>query len=105
MLGVAIGNQKTSGYTVGEVGVGSGAFTRQALKSFITVPMSALLSYTATDKAASSNITKAITHPSLVYKASPCLWADGSLQGTFQVRKRSWDSVVERKLWFCRHGM
>lgn len=40
----------------------------QALHSFITVPQSALVSYTATDKEAGSDITKAVPHNSLSYQ-------------------------------------
>ena len=68
ILAIAISNQKAAGYTVGEVGAGSGAFTKQALKTFITVPQSALLGYTAMDTDGTSDITKSIQHGALSYK-------------------------------------
>lgn len=45
----------------------------QALETFITVPQSSLRSYTATDSAATSDVTKAIPYSSLEYKVHPHL--------------------------------
>ena len=49
----------------------------QALKAFITVPQSSLLSYTATDTTDSSDVTRNVAHKSLAYKV--CLCAAGVL--------------------------
>ena len=70
LLGVAVGNMKAAGYSVAEIGAGTGAFTKKALHSFLTIPQSALLSYTATDKDATSGITKAVPHSSISYEVS-----------------------------------
>ncbi|KAK9803549.1 hypothetical protein WJX73_007935 [Symbiochloris irregularis] len=68
MLAIAISNMKASGYSVGEVGAGNGALTKQALVTCIKVPQSALLSYTAMDKEHSSDITRRVPHKTLAYK-------------------------------------
>ena len=58
----------------------------QALKAFITVPQSSLLSYTATDVGPTSDVTRNVGHKSISYKvhAGPALSYSTFCMSAFQ---------------------
>ena len=76
MLDVVCENQGQSGFTVAEVGAGTGGFTRQVIAELDRSPFSELRSYTATDitPAFGPNLLQLVNNSKLEFKVGCQNW-------------------------------
>lgn len=74
MLDVVCENQGQTGFTVAEVGAGTGGFTRQVIAELDRSPFSELRSYTATDitPAFGPNLLQLVNNSKLEFKVRSC---------------------------------
>jgi fatty acid synthase len=72
MLDIVCENQGQTGFTVAEIGAGTGGFTRQVIAELDRSPFSELRSYTATDitPAFGPNLLQLVNNSKLDFKAS-----------------------------------